>query len=307
MIIRDELGNPAVNCIHVADAMKLLGNMPAQSVDCIVTDPPYGIGLDTWDKPIDIPAFLKETQRVLKLNGFFAFTMQMPHMVDWLVELRCLKFRYREHIAWVKRKNTTAMLDINRAWESILIYGSGEFQQTSGRFEDVKLPGLLTQTYTFDGLDRYISNLRLQANGKPSPMRRAGHKHHKAHSYMPIQDGNRSPETVNFTNVWSFLPENMSHLNNADHMHASVKPLKMFERLVELLTKPGDLVLDPYCGSGTTALAARNTGRLWICGDTSPEYVAIARQRLDAPFTPNMFEQVAPPPMPVAVPLFAGL
>jgi len=49
-------------------------------------------------------------------------------------------------------------------------------------------------------------------------------------------------------------------------------------------------VLDPTCGSGTTALAAREEGRNFICGDTSAEYVAIAQKRLAEPYTLPLFK-----------------
>jgi adenine-specific DNA-methyltransferase len=55
---------------------------------------------------------------------------------------------------------------------------------------------------------------------------------------------------------------------------------KVIERCVLLTTKPGDLVLDPTCGSGTTAFVAENNGRRWITIDTSRVTIAIARQRL---------------------------
>jgi tRNA G10 N-methylase Trm11 len=63
----------------------------------------------------------------------------------------------------------------------------------------------------------------------------------------------------------------------------------MFEYLIRTYTQPGELVLDPCVGSGTTALAARNTGRHFICGDMERKYVDIARQRLAAPWTPPLF------------------
>ncbi|MBX9677541.1 MAG: site-specific DNA-methyltransferase [Gemmataceae bacterium] len=62
--------------------------------------------------------------------------------------------------------------------------------------------------------------------------------------------------------------------------HRCFKPLQGMIAIVELLTKPGDVVLDPYCGSGTTALACHLTGRRYICADMHPPYVGIALERL---------------------------
>src|SRR5205814_4643698 len=55
---------------------------------------------------------------------------------------------------------------------------------------------------------------------------------------------------------------------------------KVVERCIHLTTDPGDLVLDPTCGSGTTAYCAERWGRRWITTDTSRVPLALARQRL---------------------------
>ena len=65
--------------------------------------------------------------------------------------------------------------------------------------------------------------------------------------------------------------------------HPTVKPLALMEYLCNLTKTPtGGIVLDPYCGSGTTCKAAQNTGRRFIGIDKNPEYCEIARQRLEA-------------------------
>lgn len=66
------------------------------------------------------------------------------------------------------------------------------------------------------------------------------------------------------------------------NFHPTVKPLKLMEYLCVLTKTPtGGVVLDPFCGSGTTLLAARNTGREYIGIELNPEYAAIAQARLD--------------------------
>ncbi len=58
------------------------------------------------------------------------------------------------------------------------------------------------------------------------------------------------------------------------------KPLRLLERIVAASSRPGDLVLDPYAGSGTTGVAAARSGRRWLLIDRNPEAVAISRVRL---------------------------
>lgn len=64
--------------------------------------------------------------------------------------------------------------------------------------------------------------------------------------------------------------------------HPSPKPLALMVWLVEQATKEGDLILDPFCGSGTTCVAAKLLGRNYIGIDISEEYCEIARQRIKA-------------------------
>lgn len=278
--------------IVVSDALAYMRGLPDASVDAVISDPPYGMQLDKWDKPIGIPAFLNEAYRVQKPDSFLAFTMQMPYMTDWLIALRDTDFKYVEHIAWLKRNTGSYAAGLCHAHESILLYrkGSPRFFQTDGRYSDVKVPGLLFDAVSAEGLQRYIDALWSMANGGSQQKSISGGRH-LAHIRRGSQNPrSRATEFTNFTNVWSFMPHNLHNRDGAVN-HASVKPLKLFERLCTLLTKPGAVILDPYSGSGTTALAARNTGRHWLACDLSPEYVAIALDRLAQPYTPPLFTE----------------
>ena len=68
--------------------------------------------------------------------------------------------------------------------------------------------------------------------------------------------------------------------NGSSKRHPTEKPLALFTEFIDLLTDPGDLVLDPCMGSGTTAIACEQTGRRYICGDINPDYAAMVIQRL---------------------------
>jgi site-specific DNA-methyltransferase (adenine-specific) len=62
--------------------------------------------------------------------------------------------------------------------------------------------------------------------------------------------------------------------------HPTVKPVKLMEYLITLITPPNGIVLDPFLGSGTTALAALNLGRFFIGIELNEEYVEMARRRV---------------------------
>ncbi len=74
--------------------------------------------------------------------------------------------------------------------------------------------------------------------------------------------------------VWRFAPESARRV-----AHPAPFPVELPERLIHLYTYEGDVVLDPFCGSGTTLVAAARTGRHGLGFDTDPEYVDIANRR----------------------------
>jgi DNA modification methylase len=96
---------------------------------------------------------------------------------------------------------------------------------------------------------------------------------------------------------WSQREGNVWYCADAAYLdggwnHPTQKPEALIERAIVNSSDPGDLVLDPFMGSGTTAVAARNTGRRFVGCDISHEYVTIARKRLQTtdPFQPTMHE-----------------
>ncbi len=75
--------------------------------------------------------------------------------------------------------------------------------------------------------------------------------------------------------IWSFPTESATRVG-----HPAPFPVELPYRLIQLYTFEGDVVLDPFCGSGTTCIAALKTGRHYIGFDNNPEYVELARKRI---------------------------
>jgi site-specific DNA-methyltransferase (adenine-specific) len=75
-----------------------------------------------------------------------------------------------------------------------------------------------------------------------------------------------------------------NHPNSAslDRQHPTQKPLPLMRTLVEQFTDPGDVVLDPFMGSGTTGVACKELGRSFIGIEMNPDYFAIAKARIEA-------------------------
>ena len=75
--------------------------------------------------------------------------------------------------------------------------------------------------------------------------------------------------------MWEIRPERARRVN-----HPAPFPVELPERFIRLYTYVGDVVLDPFLGSGSTAVAAARTGRHYVGYDLDPEYVAIAEARV---------------------------
>ncbi len=75
-----------------------------------------------------------------------------------------------------------------------------------------------------------------------------------------------------------------------DNYHPAVYPLYIIQELIKLLSKKDDLILDAFCGSGTTCLAAKNLQRNYVGIEINPEYVNLANERLrKTDFTLELF------------------
>jgi len=90
---------------------------------------------------------------------------------------------------------------------------------------------------------------------------------------------NRSRETLAWhSNIWDFAPVPPGTVD-----HPAPFPEELPHRLVRLFTKPGDAVLDPFCGSGTSVKTAAQAGRFGIGIDIEPSYIRLAERRLGEP------------------------
>ena len=272
-----------MNQIIQGDCLEVMPTLADKSVDAIITDPPYGINLDKWDKPVDIEIFTGHATRLSK--GFYCFFGQMPTMLQWAGEAS-RSMQYKDHIAWIKRQ-VTQCNGLQRSHESIFIYkhkGVNYFN-TKGKYEDVKVPGILFDVVSIESIQRHLQDLKGRLKGTVNPWVNNG-KSQKTYQgrfdkrITPI--GARSPDTVNFTNVWSFLPPTHTNRNNkVKFQHPTQKPIEVVKRLIELTTPPGGVVLDPFAGSGTTAVACLELGREYICIEKSADYHRMILDRIE--------------------------
>lgn len=270
-----------MNQVIHGDCLEALKTLPDNSVDAVITDPPYGIGVAKWDTKIDIEAFTKEVKRVSK--HFYCFFGQMPTVLNWINEANNQGLKYREHIVWVKR-NVTPSTRLSRTQESIFVYGDrAKFYQTRGPYEDVKIPGILFDVATIEGVQRAYQEAQSIIAGKTLKNIRGGRRQNEFSRFGNQQIMTRHPPTANYTNVWSFLPPQYSkgRFMKGDNSHPTEKPVEVMKRLIEMLTPENGIVLDPFAGSFTTAIAAINTNRDYICIEKEADYVEVGKRRIE--------------------------
>lgn len=262
------------DCTVVANVARLMDGEQASLLFC---DPPYGLHLDTWDVSIiDAPAWLSKVIPYLTTQGFFVLCHQFPLALQWMNALEASELRCKDHVVWVKRMATTAALPLNRAHESLFVYGTqkSRYIETKGRYTDVKLPGVLVDTMSLEGIDRYIKSLEAKVYGRKEEKYDSKVNRHQSYRYMAISS-DRSPEIVNFTNVWSFLPANSRKDSAQSTGHPTCKPLALVERAIGLCTEQDAIVCDPFCGSGTAIIACERVKRRCYACEISPHYADI--------------------------------
>lgn len=252
------MSNPAPYRLHPGDALELMRSLEPESVDALITDPPYGTTQLAWDKPIDWLSFWTLARRVCKPTAVQVVFSAQPFTTDLIASNRK---RFRYEIIWPKT-TSTGFLDANRrplrAHENIVV------------FQD-RTKGATYNPQKTTGHTDYRVTRRTEV----------GHYGAQRPENVTVSNGDRYPTTV--------LPPLAGQ--QPESVHPTQKPVELMAWLVRTYTNPGDLVLDPFAGSGSTGVAALREGRQFVGSELVPEYQAIAEKRLAAAWAqPRMLE-----------------
>jgi len=217
-----------INKIHNMDCIEGMKQMDDNSVDAVVTDPPYGINYQSQWVPKEerfdkiygdgdiCLSFIKDSFRVLKNSGALYLFTRWDVYPEYANEIKSEGFTIKNVIIW------------NR-----MVHGMGD------------LKGCYAPCY-----DMIIFAVK-------------GHGH--------ILKNGRPIDVISVRRV------------GADKMvHPTEKPIRLIEKLIDNSTEKNDTILDPFMGSGTTALACIYLQRNFIGFEISPEYCKIAEERLKA-------------------------
>ena len=233
------------------DCLEVMMTLPAQSVDAIITDLPYGTTACKWDSVIPFAPMWEAVKHVLKPKGAFVTTASQP-FTSALVMSNPKWFN--DESIWEKTRATTfanAKYKTLKAHENIIIFGNGKLtynpQMSEGKSYKIssKAGGHMAGDYS-------IRKSRLKFSGK--------------------ENSGRYPRSV----------IKISNPAVGSGLHPTQKPVALYQYLVLTYTNEGDTVLDMTMGSGTTGLACQNTGREFIGIERDPDYFLIAKQRLGA-------------------------
>ena len=220
--------------------------IPDKSIDMILCDLPYGTTQNKWDSIIDLKALWYQYERLIKDNGAIALFSQMPFSAQ-LVNSNFKLFRYE----WVWQKdNATGFLNANKMplklTESILVFYK-------------KLPTYNPQ----------------KTKGRPYKCKRGSGS--DSWNYDKTQGGYITE------NKGERYPVNLIKFNrDKDKLHPTQKPVALLEYLIKTYTNENDVVLDNCMGSGSTCIAAINTGRQYIGFELDEHYFEIAKERIEA-------------------------
>ena len=245
-----------LNQIIHGDCLEEMPTLPDKSIDMILCDLPYGTTACKWDTVIPFEPLWKEYKRLIKDNGAIVLTASQP-FTSALIMSNPDMFRY----CWVwDKKLSTNVLHCN--------------QMPLKRHEDVII--------FYKKLPTYNPAMR---KGKP---RVKGMVSRSETNAKVIHKANQKTYTSDEYYPTTILE--ISHAVMIGRMHPTQKPVALFEYLIRTYTNEGETVLDNCIGSGTTAIAALNTGRFFIGIEKEEKYVEIARQRVEeAQNQPRMF------------------
>ena len=236
------------------DCLEKMKDIPDGSVDMILADLPYGTTACEWDARIPLEPLWEQYRRVIKENGAIVLTSQMPFGAE-LIQSNREMFRYE----WIWEK-TRAVGFLNckkmpmRVTEHVLIF--------------------------YKKLPTYNPQMR---EGEPYMYRVCG-------GYSNLYACETSNGERQRRNAGTRYPVNIikfkSEYQNTK-LHPTQKPVALLEYLIKTYTNEGETVLDNVMGSGSTGVAAVNTGRKFIGIELDEKFFETARGRIEKAIEEN--------------------
>lgn len=247
--------------IWIGDAVVWLQSLPDSSVDLVFADPPYNIKKAEWDTFKSQQAYLewsllwiKQAARVLKDTGTLYVCGFSEILAD--IKLPALKyFRGCRWLVWHYKNKANLSKDWGRSHESILHFRKSK--SFTMNIDDVRIP---------------YGNHTLKYPEHPQA-ETSQYGKGKKHVWQPHPRGAKPRDVIELPTINNSMSETTPH--------PTQKPEELVRKFVLASSNPGDLVVDPFLGSGTTAVVAEQLGRQWQGCDQSFEYCRWAADRIE--------------------------
>lgn len=240
--------------IYNTECLAKLRELPDNSIDLLLCDPPYGTTCLEFDKiKIDWSAWWTEVNRVCKPSAVQICFAAQPFATD-LINANRRHFRY--DMIWAKT-NAVGFLSANcrplRAHELILV-----FCQKYGRLRGAAAMQSVYNPQFSEGKP-YLHKARKRA---------PKHYNSGANDSTYQNEGRRYPTSV------------LTYGRDPQSLHPTQKPLEMCRFLVRMFSNPGQRVLDTFMGGGSTGVACVLENRAFVGMELDPNYFAVAEKRL---------------------------
>ncbi len=251
-----------VNTVTCADVVEVLPKLPADTAQAIIADPPYyNVLKEDWDTQWSQLAdylewcdvWTSQCMRILKNDGLFFIFGQLgkrEHGFIHLMSRLCERFQFHDLLIWDRVVGYNERRDsFTPAYEMILVLRKGE--NVKFKKDAVRIP------YDAETIEMYLRDKRYK---------------NKQDRVAHLSKGKYARNILAVPSLKGASREKCGH--------PSQKPLALIEKLILCSTDPGDLVLDPFLGSGTTAVAAEIQNRRWLGIEVNDDYCSICEQRL---------------------------
>jgi site-specific DNA-methyltransferase (adenine-specific) len=264
--------------LWLADCLDFLAALPDGSVRLVFADPPYGLAKAEWDAFPSLEVYvdwcdrwLAEVARVLSADG----TAYVCGFSEILAEIKARSARRFaggvRWLVWAYRNKANLGGDWGRAHESLLHLRKG--RRMVMNVDAARVPYNAHTT-------RYPTRVQAVSSQYGQGVRRD--------RWEPHPLGAKPRDVLEIPTICNGMAEKTDH--------PTQKPELLLERIVGASSNVGDLVVDPFAGSGTTLVVAERMGRRWAGGDADPRYVALARGRLISENPGRSCAAPAPPP-----------
>lgn len=250
--------------LHGGDALAWLPTLAAASVDLVFADPPYNAGREVWDTfqsdrvYLDWSArWIAEAARVLKPTG----SLYVCGFSEMLADLKAVAAPHFQDgscrwLVWHYRNKGNLGRDWGRSHESVLHLRKAGFRLN---VDGARVP--------------YNAHTLRYPEHPQAATSQFGGAGGKGYTWRPHPLGAKPRDVIEIPTLTNGMAEKTAH--------PTQKPFELVRRLVAAATAPGDLVVDPFGGSGTTYLACEALGRDWLGCELDPGFRALILRRLE--------------------------